>query len=80
VTRIVANGQITVKRLTDWLNVTQPLPVSGDLPYQLQLILDSKDSPLVINSTLKGVAIDLPAPFGKTAEQERPSEFRMTLQ
>ncbi|KPC34650.1 Uncharacterized protein ABJ99_4757 [Pseudomonas syringae pv. cilantro] len=80
VTRIVANGQVTVKKLTDWLSVTQPLPVSGDLPYQLQLTLDSKDSPLVINSTLKGVAIDLPAPFGKPVEVERPSEFRMTLQ
>ncbi|MDU8486968.1 YhdP family protein [Pseudomonas syringae pv. actinidiae] len=80
VTRITANGQITVKKLTDWLSVTQPVPASGDLPYQLQLTLDSKDSPLLINSTLKGVAIDLPAPFGKTADQERPSEFRMTLQ
>ncbi|WP_024690097.1 YhdP family protein [Pseudomonas tremae] len=80
VTRIMANGQVTVKKLTDWLNVTQPLPVSGDLPYQLQLTLDSKDSPMLISSTLKGVAIDLPAPFGKTADEERPSEFRMTLQ
>ncbi|MCD5993282.1 TIGR02099 family protein [Pseudomonas sp. CDFA 602] len=80
VTRIVANGQITIKRLTDWLSVKQALPVSGDMPFQLQLTLDDKDSPLLITSPLKGVAIDLPAPFGKTAEQDRPSEFRMTLQ
>ncbi|CAM3292227.1 TIGR02099 family protein [Pseudomonas floridensis] len=80
VTRIVANGQITIKKLTDWLDVQQALPVSGDMPFQLQLTLDGKDSPLLITSALKGVAIDLPAPFGKTAEQERASEFRMTLQ
>ncbi len=79
VTRIVANGQITLKRLTEWLDVKQPLPVSGDMPFQLQLTLDEKDSPLLITSPLTGVAIDLPAPFGKTAEQERASEFRMTL-
>ncbi|RRV06099.1 TIGR02099 family protein [Pseudomonas sp. v388] len=79
-TRIVANGQITVARLTQWLNVEQPLPASGTLPYQLQLSLDGKSTPLVINSPLKGVTVDLPAPFGKAAEESRASEFRMTLQ
>ena len=79
-TRIVANGQITVKKLTEWLNVTQPLPVSGTLPYQLQLTLDGKSTPLVITSPLKGVTVDLPAPFGKAADGLRPAEFRMTLQ
>ena len=80
VTRITANSQIPVKRLTDWLGVTQSLPVSGDLPYQLQLTLNGADSQLLINSDLQGAAIDLPAPFGKTAEQTRDTDFRMNLQ
>ncbi len=79
-TRVVAKGQVTVKRLTDWLNVTQPLPVSGDIPYQLQVILNGADSQLMVNSDLKGVAVDLPAPFGMPASQGRDSTFRMTLQ
>ncbi|MDT3228749.1 YhdP family protein [Pseudomonas sp. rhizo25] len=79
-TRVTANGQVTVKRLTDWLNVSQPLPVSGDIPYQLQVILDGADSQLMVNSNLKGVAVDLPAPFGMPASQGRDSTFRMTLQ
>ncbi|HEX8542855.1 MAG TPA: YhdP family protein [Pseudomonas sp.] len=79
ITRVVANGQITVPKLTEWLGVTQALPVSGDLPYQLQLTLGN-DSQLKINSSLKGVVIDLPAPFGKAADESRDSEFRMTLQ
>ncbi|OCR25380.1 hypothetical protein AFK24_08750 [Pseudomonas syringae] len=79
ITQVVANGQITVPKLTEWLGVTQALPVSGDLPYQLQLTL-SNDSQLKINSSLKGVVIDLPAPFGKAADESRDSEFRMTLQ
>ncbi|NWA07751.1 YhdP family protein [Pseudomonas gingeri] len=79
-TRVTAKGQVAIKKLTDWLGVSQPLPVTGDLPYQLQLNLDGADSQLIINSNLKGVAVDLPAPFGMPASQGRDSVFRMTLQ
>jgi uncharacterized protein (TIGR02099 family) len=79
-TRVAASGQVEVKKLTDWLGVTQPLPVSGTIPYQLQLNLDGADSQLMVSSSLKGVAVDLPAPFGMTAETGRDTVFRMTLQ
>lgn len=79
-TRIVANSRIASKRLTDWLGVTQPLPVSGDLPYRVQVVLNGNDSQLSVTSSLKGLAVDLPAPFGKTADTSRDSQFRMTLQ
>ncbi|OCX18597.1 YhdP family protein [Pseudomonas graminis] len=80
VTRITASSQIASKRLTDWLGVTQPLPISGDLPYQLQLTLSGNASQLQINSNLKGLAVDLPAPFGKTADDARDTDLRMNLQ
>jgi uncharacterized protein (TIGR02099 family) len=79
-TRINADGQVPLKVLTDWLQFNQALPASGDLPYQLQLSLGSRDNRLSIDSTLKGLAIDLPAPFGKAAEDTRDSRFSMTLQ
>lgn len=79
-TRVVAKGQVSVNNLTQWLKYNQPLPVSGDIPYQLQLNLDGADSQLMVSSSLKGVAVDLPAPFGLTASQGRDSVFRMTLQ
>lgn len=79
-TRVTAAGQVEVKKLTDWLSVTQPLPVSGLIPYQLQLNLDGADSQLMVSSNLKGVAIDLPAPFGMAANVGRDTTFRMTLQ
>ncbi|WP_426202543.1 YhdP family protein [Pseudomonas sp. TWP3-1] len=79
-TRVAASGQVEVKKLTDWLNVTQPLPVSGTIPYQLQLNLDGADGQLLVSSNLKGVAVDLPAPFGMSAETGRDTTFRMTLQ
>ena len=79
-TRVVAKGQVAVKKLTEWLQVGQPLPVSGEVPYQLQLNLDGADSQLMVSSSLKGVAVDLPAPFGMAASTGRNSVFRMTLQ
>ena len=79
-TRVVANGNVGVKKLTNWLAFNQPIPVSGDLPYQLQLTLDGADSQLRVNSNLKGAVIDLPAPFGLAANESRDSVFRMTLQ
>lgn len=69
-----------MKKLTDWLNVTQPLPVSGVVPYQLQLNLNGPDSQLMVSSNLKGVAVDLPAPFGMATDVGRDTVFRMTLQ
>ena len=79
-TRVAASGQVEVKKLTDWLGVTQPLPVSGTIPYQLQLNLDGADSQLLVSSSMKGVAVDLPAPFGMAADVGRSTVFRMTLQ
>lgn len=78
-TRIAAKGQIALKSLTDWLQFNQPLPVSGEMPYQLQVSLGSNNQ-LSVDSTLKGLAIDLPAPFGKAANDTRASQFRMNLQ
>ncbi|MEB0044248.1 MULTISPECIES: YhdP family protein [unclassified Pseudomonas] len=79
-TRVIASGQVEVKKLTDWLNFTQPLPVSGTIPYQLQLNLNDADSQLMVSSSLKGVAVDVPAPFGMAASVGRDTVFRMTLQ
>ena len=77
-TRVVAKGQIALKSLTDWLQFKQPLPVSGELPYQLQVSL-GRDNQLSVDSSLKGLLIDLPAPFGKAASDTRTSQFRMNL-
>ncbi|MGN8257963.1 YhdP family protein [Pseudomonas sp. SMSB3] len=79
-TRIDASGTVALKALTDWLQFKQNLPASGELPYQLQVNLGSRDNSLSVDSSLKGLAIDLPAPFGKSATQTRASRFGMNLQ
>ncbi len=78
--RIEATGTVALKSLTDWLAVTRPLPLSGELPYQLAVTLDGDNSQLQVDSSLKGLLIDLPAPLGKAAADERPSQWRMSLQ
>lgn len=79
-TRIEASGRIPLAELTQWLGVTRPLPLSGTLPYELGLTLEGADSQLRIDSALQGLAIELPAPFAKPADEVRPSTWRMTLQ
>lgn len=52
-TRVTASGQVEVKKLANWLSVTQSLPASGVIPYQLQLTFNGGDSQLMVNSNLK---------------------------
>lgn len=78
-THIDVQGLMPVDSLTQWANITQPLPVSGSLPYRLRVLLDGEDSQLRIDSSLLGVNIDLPAPFGKKASTQSYADWRMTL-
>jgi uncharacterized protein (TIGR02099 family) len=78
-TRIEATGQVAVGTLADWLGVTQALPASGSIPYRLGVSIGAADSQLRIDSDLKGVSVELPAPFGKSAAEARNASWRMSL-
>lgn len=78
-THIDVQGLMPIERLQKWSGIQQDLPVSGTLPYRLRLLLEGDDSQLRIDSSLLGVGIDLPAPFGKTAQQQSYADWRMTL-
>ena len=69
---------MALKPLLEWLDVKQPVPASGELPYQLRLELAAESSQLQIDSSLQGLRIDLPAPFGKAAGVRRDSTLRMS--
>ena len=79
-TRIEAQGSVALARLTEWLGMQQSLPASGELPYQLRLNLAGGDSRLQVDSSLQGLNIELPAPFGKATGERRDTSLRMTLQ
>ncbi|WP_029529667.1 YhdP family protein [Pseudomonas sp. S9] len=76
---IDVSGQVPLQRLTQWLAVTQPIPANGNLPYRLRLNIDGEQTGLQIDSGLKGLAIDLPAPFGKSAEDQRNATLELGL-
>ena len=79
-TRIEARSQVPLERLAEWLQVARPLPARGSLAYQLGLDLGGSSTRIQVDSTLEGVAIDLPAPFGKPASQARDLHVQIDLQ
>ncbi|MGB2148332.1 MAG: YhdP family protein [Cobetia amphilecti] len=49
-----------------------PRALGGEFNYQARLMLPDDGASLALSSDLKGVAINLPAPFGKTRDQAAP--------
>ena len=70
--QIQLQGAVPVGSLQDWLGFAWLSPVSGSLPLELTLDVPWKGSPFALRafSSLKGVAVDAPAPLGKPAKQE----------
>ncbi|SEI58733.1 TIGR02099 family protein [Azotobacter beijerinckii] len=79
-TRIQVDGQMPSASFAEWLQVSRRLPLSGELPYRLELLLDGANSRLQVDSTLRGLRIDLPEPFGKSAQESRDTRWYMTLE
>lgn len=77
-TRLAVKSQISVDTLAQWLKYDAALPASGEIPYSLQVWL-GKESRLAVDSDLKGVAVSLPAPFGKDAAEPRQASFELGL-
>ena len=79
-TRLDVRSSIAVARLVGWLGGDPAqVPASGELPYRLWLDLDGDASRLRASSDLQGTRIDLPAPLGKSAEETRSANWRMSL-
>ena len=86
--RIDGRGVAAISDLSSWIKRPEMDFFSGQLPYQFTLntpfSFDDKSAPvsedasisLTANSTLQGLAIDLPAPFNK----DRLSQRNMTLE
>ncbi|MZR64247.1 YhdP family protein [Alcanivorax sp. DP30] len=70
--RLSLQGAVPVEQLRSWLGFAWLTPVSGEMPVEMTLDVPWKDSPFALraHSSLRGVAVDAPAPLGKTARQE----------
>ncbi|WP_106478416.1 YhdP family protein [Phytohalomonas tamaricis] len=73
-------GNAHARGVLGWLGInglTQS--INGDAPYQARFDLEKGKFLLSLNTSLKGITIDLPAPFGKLAAQSIPLKLNMDL-
>ncbi|MDX3906680.1 MAG: YhdP family protein [Pigmentiphaga sp.] len=71
-----AQGTAAASALTLWWNAPGMARLSGRTAYKASVRIDPGKTPtLLIESDLVGLAADLPAPLGKTAEEARPSRL-----
>jgi uncharacterized protein (TIGR02099 family) len=83
-TSITLNSNISTYTLEDWLNLSFNNIVQGATDYQVQLLLSppmakTSTDQLIITSNLRGVAVDLPAPYGKTSDQQNSFQAAIDL-
>jgi len=67
-----ATGSLTAATLARWLPDALDRRISGSTRAQADIVLRPHSVDLKLNSNLAGLAIDLPAPLGKPANQETP--------
>ncbi|MEO1751851.1 YhdP family protein [Thiofaba sp. EF100] len=75
----------TLTEAGDWLEAGSPWSsrLKGAFPLHAELLLDAKGPrgrpvDLELRSELEGLTIDLPLPFGKSADARHPTEARLT--
>lgn len=75
---LTAAGNLTVPGLRSWL--TDPLlaSLSGSTTWRAAINVRKKTGELTVESNLAGIAIDLPAPFGKVAADAWPLRMAKT--
>ncbi len=73
----------SIATLQNWLSVPLSKVVTGATPYQAQLFLSSPDQSqpdhVVIQSDLKGISVNLPAPYNKLADASVPFQLDLIL-
>jgi uncharacterized protein (TIGR02099 family) len=75
---INAQGSFTAPGLRTWLTEPVFTRVSGGAPWRAAINLRKKTPEITIDSTLVGVAVDLPAPFAKSANDALPLRVTKT--
>ncbi|WP_192036565.1 YhdP family protein [Halomonas sp. YLGW01] len=66
-------GRALPRGLLEWIDQPGLAPlVEGYFPYTLRMPIDGRPPTVMLDSRLEGLAVKLPAPFGKTASQVVP--------
>ncbi len=90
-TLVEVNGDVDAQTLAKWTQRPEVLFMHGRIPYNATVELNHKsvdasaiatDLPfavVTVTSPLSGVAVNLPAPYGKSVDGERFLRFKMSL-
>jgi len=90
-TQIEVAGEADAKNLANWTQRPELLFLNGKIPYNVLVELNQKGTQsaegrstnpfatIVANTSLVGVTVDLPSPYNKAVEEERPLAFTMSL-
>ncbi len=70
-------SQLTRKMLAAWLPAEALSRLQGQTAYQLELLADARQQRISITSNLEGLAIQLPAPLGKTTTSRIPLQIEL---
>lgn len=75
------SGRHTLKSLLEWplFAALPPRLAEGSLKWTAELLLGAQGQRLQIDSDLRGLQLNLPAPLGKTAETSLPSHLQLEL-
>ena len=80
VLQVDASGLIDMADIERWSGQPAMGFFSGAGLFDAQvLVIPGGDSTLTLSSELRGVAVDLPAPYAKTASQELPFDLKLPL-
>lgn len=74
-----AQGEAQISAFEPWIGEHISSLFSGQGQYQSELLIDGPRLEVKTNMDLVGVAINTPAPLGKTAEQQRDFNLSMVL-
>lgn len=75
---MTVRGRALARGLLDWIEQPDLAPlVGGYFPYTMRMPIDGQTPTVMIDSRLEGLALNLPAPFGKTAGEVVP--LRLTI-
>ncbi|TQV80164.1 TIGR02099 family protein [Exilibacterium tricleocarpae] len=78
-------GSVATETLAHWSRTPELLFTEGDLPYLARLRIPPRDADrdydalLNVSSNMQGVAVDLPAPYGKPADTARPLQVLIPI-
>ncbi len=75
---VQVQSQLTRKLLAAWLPPEAMARLQGQTTYQLELLADTRQQRIQFSSDLEGLAIQLPAPLGKTASSRVPLRIETT--